>query len=248
MADKYTKYFAMLPSDVMAIDHTVLNATAKLVYSIIFTMLNTRDKFYMSNKIIGERLGNYKPTNISRCVSKLEELGLINIEMIKNENGGYAGRLVSLRKYPIENNTRGYGTKVQGGLVQKYKGALYDSTNKYISENRLVNKLDKDTLSSSKTEHDHTAAKEVIDYLNEVSGKHFKHAETNYRVIEPRLNEYSMDDLKKVIRNKFNQWYKTPYFKYIQPKTLFRASNFEGYVNELPNEEKKGADTYGVDF
>lgn len=102
---------------------------------------------------------------------------------------------------------------------------------------------------SSSDEHDHTDAKNIIDYLNEISGKHFRHTATNYRLIESRLKDYSMDDIKQVIKNKTNQWYKTPYFKYVQPKTLFRASNFEGYVNEQPdNEQIGGNEEYGEHF
>lgn len=76
---------------------------------------------------------------------------------------------------------------------------------------------------------------EVIDYLNEQTGKHFrKSSNATKSLIHARLSEgYTLDDFKHVIDVKVAQWKGDPEMdKYLQPSTLFRASKFEGYVNE----------------
>lgn len=101
------------------------------------------------------------------------------------------------------------------------------------------------TNMSSSDEHDHSAAREVISYLNKQAGKHFRNTASNYRLIEPRLKEYSVNDLKQVIDNKCAEWLNTDMDKYLRIETLFRASKIDGYLNEKP---KKGHDVDGLDF
>ncbi|GKT04439.1 phage replisome organizer N-terminal domain-containing protein [Furfurilactobacillus entadae] len=80
----------------------------------------------------------------------------------------------------------------------------------------------------------------VIDYLNEKTGKHFKHTAANKTVIMARHKEgYTADDMRKVIDNKTAEWLKDAKMnKFLQPSTLFRASKFEGYVNNIPVQEQ----------
>lgn len=50
--------------------------------------------------------------------------------------------------------------------------------------------------------------------------------------INARLNEkYTVDDFKKVIDKKCNEWIGTEYEKFLRPETLF-GSKFEGYLNQ----------------
>lgn len=86
---------------------------------------------------------------------------------------------------------------------------------------------------SSSDEHDDIAS-QVIDYLNEKADRHFKKTDTNKRLINARVKEgFELKDFKKAIDNKTTDWAKnTKYSKYLRPATLFRASKFEGYVNE----------------
>lgn len=101
------------------------------------------------------------------------------------------------------------------------------------------------TNMSSSDEHDHSAAKEIISYLNKKAGKHFRNTTSNYRLIEPRLKDYSVNDLRQVIDNKCAEWLNTDMDKYLRIETLFRASKIDGYLNEKP---KKGHDVDGLDF
>ncbi|WP_246011990.1 conserved phage C-terminal domain-containing protein, partial [Lactobacillus xujianguonis] len=75
--------------------------------------------------------------------------------------------------------------------------------------------------------------KEVIDYLNQKTGAHYKpSSKANQRLIKARFKEgYKLDDFKTVIDNKAFDWQGTPYWKYMRPSTLFGASKFDGYLN-----------------
>lgn len=76
---------------------------------------------------------------------------------------------------------------------------------------------------------------EVIDYLNEKTGKTFKAVESNNKLIRARYNEgYTLEDFYRVIDYKVLQWKGNEWEKYLRPSTLFSAKNFENYVNEAP--------------
>lgn len=77
-------------------------------------------------------------------------------------------------------------------------------------------------------------AKEVIDFFNQKTGKHFRSSGANQKLIASRLKEgYTVDDLKKIIETKTKDWLNDPSMnKYLKPETLFRPSHVDGYLNE----------------
>ena len=85
--------------------------------------------------------------------------------------------------------------------------------------------------------------REVIQYLNQKTGKHFKpDADGNKRIIEPRLKEgYTVDEMKKVIDNMYSLWHGVTFRNgelgdnYLKPETLFRSSKIDGYLNVNPS-------------
>ena len=80
--------------------------------------------------------------------------------------------------------------------------------------------------------------KQIIDYLNKKTGSNYKTSTSKTKsLITSRLNEkYTVDDFKKVIDIKSEQWLKDSKMKaYLRPETLFGAK-FEGYLNEQKEE------------
>ena len=75
---------------------------------------------------------------------------------------------------------------------------------------------------------------EIVAFLNEKTGKHFQPKGETERLINGRLNEgYTIDDFKKVITIKCNEWKDDPkYSRYLQPSTLFAPSHFDEYLNQ----------------
>lgn len=81
--------------------------------------------------------------------------------------------------------------------------------------------------------------KVIIDYLNDSTGKHFRHnTDKTKKLIKARIREgFTVDDFKKVIDIKVKQWGKDNKMKiYLRPETLF-GNKFEAYLNEEPKKE-----------
>lgn len=96
---------------------------------------------------------------------------------------------------------------------------------------------------------DETDAKSIVDYLNEKTGKHFRHCDSNLKLVKARFREgHSEHDLKNVIDLKCSQWGNDEkYFEYLRPATLFNKEKFNQYIGEVgvtPPQAKNGADEW----
>jgi len=78
---------------------------------------------------------------------------------------------------------------------------------------------------------DDTADK-VIDYLNSQAGTRYKHTDTNRKLINARLKEYTKREVFDVITKKSSEWKGSEMEKYLRPSTLFNATKFEEYLNQ----------------
>ncbi|PID13906.1 replication protein [Sporosarcina sp. P34] len=84
-------------------------------------------------------------------------------------------------------------------------------------------------------------AQSVIQYLNDKTGKQFKaESAATRKFINGRIKEgYTQDDFIRVIDLKTKQWLNRHDFStFLRPSTLFNATNFENYVNELVVSQK----------
>lgn len=80
---------------------------------------------------------------------------------------------------------------------------------------------------------------EIINYFNQKTGKKLSpKASSNKKWIKARWNEgYTVDDFKKVIDIKFDEWVETDMYKYMRPETLF-GNKFDGYLNQIPTKKQ----------
>ncbi len=79
----------------------------------------------------------------------------------------------------------------------------------------------------------------IIDYLNKVCGTNYKKGiDKTIKLITARLNEnFTIDDFKIVIDNKFNEWNVDAKMKpYLRPETLF-GTKFESYLQSTKSKE-----------
>lgn len=157
----------------------------------------------------------------------------------------------------------GKGVSIQNVRTSLKRFEKYDFlTNESTNKNRLITivnwgfyQFSEDDLTNNPTSNQQATNKQlttnkndkndnkeiyslVIDYLNEKSGKNFKSTTKDIqRFIDGRLKEkFTIEDFKRVIDNKCRDWLNNPKMEeYIRPKTLFAASNFQGYLNEKPN-------------
>ena len=74
--------------------------------------------------------------------------------------------------------------------------------------------------------------KTVIDYLNQKNGTSYRaSSKKNKSLINARFSEgYSVDDFKKVIDIKTDEWSETDMAKFIRPETLF-GNKFDGAMD-----------------
>lgn len=74
---------------------------------------------------------------------------------------------------------------------------------------------------------------EAMDYYNRVCGRNRTLTETSRKSLSRILHKYSIEDVKAVIKLKYNDWQDDDKMsKYLVPDTIFRPSNFDRYVQD----------------
>jgi len=86
---------------------------------------------------------------------------------------------------------------------------------------------------------------EIVNYLNLKAKTRYKATGIKTKdLIRTRWNEdFILEDFKKVIDIKTNEWLKTEWEKFLRPETLF-SNKFEGYLNQKSIAEKKEPKPY----
>lgn len=117
------------------------------------------------------------------------------------------------------------------------------SNERATSEQRASTKQEwKNEKNGKKERNIYTPAiAEIVDYLNQMTGKHYKPSTRKTReLITARLHEgFTVDDCKTVIWKKAREWRGTEWEKYIRPETLF-GTKFEGYLNQSEAKSQEG--------
>ena len=103
-----------------------------------------------------------------------------------------------------------------------------------VNANKEVSKRNNKKKDSLSGKPDDVPYDEVIDYLNEKTGKHYRSkAAATRKLIKARFADgYTLDDFRHVIDVKVSQWLGTEQDKFLRPETLFRPGHFESYLNE----------------
>ena len=130
-----------------------------------------------------------------------------------------------------EKNQKKKNNKENNILLSNNASYLYNK-----KKTRKEKKCDSDESSCDKSQR--CAIEEIIAYLNEVTGKKFRtSSQLTKRHLNARLKEdYTVDDFKKVIAYKYEQWGNNPKMReYIRPETLF-GTKFESYLQSIPND------------
>lgn len=171
---------------------------------------------------------NEKPEDVGLTLNFLQSVGLC--ELSKD------GTLCTLPEVMINTGSETASTQ----RVRDFRKRQALQCNANVTETKRLGNVEKEiekekdiekinTLSSDLT----IKAKLVLDALNQKSGKAFRYTDSNLRLIEARLKEYTVEDCLKVIATKCSQWKNDPKMnKYIRPETLFNATKFGGYLEE----------------
>lgn len=117
-------------------------------------------------------------------------------------------------------------------------------TNNTLDYPKITTEI-KDIVEPTAQQHD---IQGIINYLNNKANKKFKaNTQTTKSLIQARLKDYTLQDIKYVIDNKTAEWIDTDMAKYLRPSTLFNATKFENYINEPPYQPKQNNDVFAAE-
>lgn len=231
-------YYAIIPANVRYDKN--LTPNAKLLYGEITALCNEKGYCWANNSYFSELYGVSKKT-ISNWISSLDERGFIKSEMIYKEN---SKEIKERRLYitRMEKDFVTYGRNVLNPTEENFHTPMEEKVkdNNTSFNNTSNNTRDiKDIVEQSTTASIPYA--EVIDYLNQKTGKNFKStSKATQRHIKARFADgFTLDDFKQVIDTKTSQWLKDKKMSaYLRPDTLF-GTKFESYLNEVSAKPKQ---------
>lgn len=178
---------------------------------------------------------------VKKYIGQLVEKGVIS----KQERRGKDGSQLS-NKYIVTSPMIGVFvtlSRLQGGGTSDAPGG--GTSNAPLSINHSSNsivELDNSTAVSSDVEQEKIPYREIIEYLNEKTGKAFRHTtKATQRKIKARWNEgFTLEDFFRVIDTKARDWSgNAKMSEYLRPDTLF-GTKFESYLQKA--EIQPGAD------
>ena len=115
---------------------------------------------------------------------------------------------------------------------------LKDSNSNALEDKGVTNAYVIGNSNTKNKEKENNIYSEVIKHLNEKANTNYRYSTKNTQsFISARLKEgFTVEDFKKVIDVKVENWLGTDFEKYLRPATLF-GTKFENYLNEA---SKKG--------
>ena len=204
-----------------------LSMTEKCLFTEINSFCNQYQSCYASNKHFADFLG-ISENRISHLISSLIAKGFIGRKIIYVEDGKtIKKRLLFITRGVVENNNTPIVENNNTPIVENNK-----ENNTYINNTNINNTFNNNIL-SGKPDREGETISNIINYLNDVTGKNYKATTPKTRtLIKARLKEgFVLHDFKDVIDKKYKQWRGGDMEKYIRPETLF-GTKFEGYLNE----------------
>ena len=210
-------------------------------------MFNERIPF---NSNILSQVTRHSVGDVEKAIQIFRDLDLIEIL----DNG--AIYMLDIQNFIGESSTEGDRKRIYRKKIETEKQLLLESgqTSGQMSDNRppeieieREKELEKDIL-SGKAEPS-IPFQEVVEYLNEKAETKYRHTGSKTQtLIKARCSEgFSLDDFKKVIDIKVNEWLNDKSMnKYLRPETLF-GTKFESYLNQKTKGKGGGYDTSEYD-
>ena len=231
-----SKGYGTIPKSVM--QHEDLSIEAKAIYAYLASFAGAGDTAYPSVSIMCKHLGISRDRFYRHRKSLLDN-DFIRITQHQNE-GGWSNNLYTVVSVPCPQNKDTQNKDTQNK----------DTINNSSINNSINNNSSKDH-STAKAER--IPYKEIIDYLNEQTGRRYSHKATkNQDLIKARWNEgFRVEDFKQVIDTKVKDWSNDSKMnQYLRPVTLF-SNKFDDYLNQVPvtKAKEQGANhNYTVDL
>ena len=161
--------------------------------------------------------------------------------------------VVIIKHWPINNYIQS-DRKKKSTYVEELSTLTHDEKGAYTEKNKDVSKMDTEYQQPVYTGKDsigkdniNNIVEQIINHLNAVTGARYTtKAKSTSTLIKAHLQEgHTLNDFITVIDKKYAQWGKDPKMsKYLRPETLFAASHFESYLNEI---EAKPKTSFGTE-
>lgn len=90
-----------------------------------------------------------------------------------------------------------------------------------------------------KAEGDNPEIEQALKFMSDLYKEDFNATKQNSKHLKSRLKEVGLEDVKKVIANRYSEWSGTKMEKYLRPQTIFRPTKFEMYLQEA-NRTRQG--------
>jgi len=141
-------------------------------------------------------------------------------------------------------------------FIKKHK-ELVINNNSYIHNDndneRYVDDTYHESSKNAENQQEETIpiseVRKVIQYLNQILGtKYTDKNKSTCEKIRARFAEgHTLEDFMTVIDKKYEQWGRDPKMsKFLRPETLFCASHFESYLNEIGAKPQSLAEKWGL--
>lgn len=207
------------------------------------------------SKILEEiPLLNIKARQLNYRLEKLESLGLIKRHVVGNHKAYYAlGEDFYKTQQVVEKDVEKQveNSPCSGGGMQSSVGGVCNptteggmqfetpnnNTNNNLTNNNIYSSVEGDPSTTGFVDKKGLGEKasRVIEEINKVGGRNFRVSKTSTKEIFARLKSGEPEKvLIGVVRLKgYDDFFKKENYKFLNPKTLFNATNFEKYREEL---------------
>ena len=192
------------------------------IFAIIYGFSQDGEsEFTGSIQYLCEFTGTSRPTVIKALKELTEKNYLLKDEKIING--------IKFNKYKVNLQVV---KKLYWGSKETLLGGSKNSLLGGSKETLHNNKLLDNKVSNNNKDNNITVYKEIIDYLNKKLGTEYKYTtKTTQEHINARLKDnFTVENFKTVIDNKYDDWKGTEFEQYLRPSTLF-GSKFENYLN-----------------
>lgn len=170
--------------------------------------------------------------SVMNALTELEKFRYLRRTKLTDEKGRFSGYDYDVYESPIKEE------KENPYSVNPY--AENPNTDKPHSENPQQLNTNSSSTKESNTKKQNIYCS-VVDYLNQKAGTAYKPtSKATQQHINARLAEgFTLDDFKRVIDNKCDDWLGTEWEQYLRPATLF-GTKFESYLNSKKTKGKNG--------
>lgn len=248
---KREKDFTIIQNDILRSNELSLKAKGLICY-----LLSHDEDFKIYKSSLSNHLKEGKDA-INNAWKELKDAGYIESEKVTDDKGRisynhtvYDVPVGGFSYYgePDTKNTNIRRLNKEKEMV-KEKGGGSEKTGKEFQQKNSKQNVKASTLQNDHVGRDSevsSACITIVSYLNEKTGKSYRPTTgATKRKISARLREgYTVDEFKKVIDNKCEEWLSDHKMKdFLRPSTLFAASHFDDYLNQSSSSEMFSEDT-----